>query len=99
MNVMEIESLFSFPFLSRRAVPARVFSLLHVIICIFALFINFLLQYPLKYTFSAAFFALFNKNLLQYDSQAPGIFSQYPIQHEWFRPKPQKCLLVIGKVF
>ena len=30
--------------------------------------------------------------------QAPGLFSQYPVRREWFRPKPPKCLLVVNKV-
>ena len=31
--------------------------------------------------------------------QAPGLFSQYPVRREWFRPKPKQCLLVVSKVF
>ena len=28
--------------------------------------------------------------------QAPGLFSQYPVRREWFRPKTWKCILVVS---
>ena len=39
------------------------------------------------------------KNFEPGPGQAPGRFAQYTVRHEWFRPKPKQCLLVLSKVF